>query len=84
MLLAISLMLMSIIVDYPELDGDQARLGIWIHDVPLHKTHSLRNELNGSKVDYSSVLEKYDMDVIASVLKLYLLELPGVYNPAVC
>jgi hypothetical protein len=71
--------LISITSDYPELDGDQARRGIWIHDVPLQRTHSLRNELNSSKVDYLSVLEKYDMDVIASVLKLYLLELPGMY-----
>lgn len=74
-------MLMLIILDYPELDGDQARRGIWIHDVPLQRTHSLRNEINNSKVDYRSVLEKYDMDEIASVLKLYLLELPGAYNP---
>ncbi|RJE27340.1 hypothetical protein PHISCL_00350 [Aspergillus sclerotialis] len=61
---------------YPELDGDQARRGIWVHDVPLQKTHALRHELNNSKVDYRAVLEKYDMDIIASVLKLYLLELP--------
>lgn len=43
------------------------------------ESHRLRNELNNSKVNYREVLERYDMDVIANVLKLYLLELPGMF-----
>ncbi|KAJ5092085.1 hypothetical protein NUU61_006955 [Penicillium alfredii] len=61
---------------YPELEGDEARRAIWIHDVSLASTHQLRNTLNNSKVDYREVLPKYEIPVIASVLKLYLLELP--------
>ena len=65
------------LVGYPELEGDEARRAIWLYDVPLAATHRLRNELNNSKVDYQEVLERYDVPVVASVLKLYLLELPG-------
>ncbi|PYH93480.1 RhoGAP and Fes/CIP4 domain protein [Aspergillus ellipticus CBS 707.79] len=61
---------------YPELEGDEARRTIWLYDVPLSATHHLRTVLNNSKVDYGEVLEKYEMPIIASVLKLYLLELP--------
>ncbi|GAB1211989.1 hypothetical protein ATERTT37_001115 [Aspergillus terreus] len=61
---------------YPELEGDEARRAIWLYDVPLAATHRLRNELNNSKVDYQEVLQRYEVPVVASVLKLYLLELP--------
>ncbi|PWY69546.1 hypothetical protein BO70DRAFT_147821 [Aspergillus heteromorphus CBS 117.55] len=61
---------------YPELEGDEARRTIWLYDVPLAASHHLRSVLNNSKVDYGEVLEKYEMPIIASVLKLYLLELP--------
>lgn len=65
-----------IVTGYPELEGDEARRAIWLYDVPLEATHRLRNALNNSKVDYHEVLENADIPVVASVLKLYLLELP--------
>ncbi|KAH2760287.1 hypothetical protein KXV52_004882 [Aspergillus fumigatus] len=61
---------------YPELEGDEARRAIWLYDVPLAATHHLRNALNNSKADYNEILQKYDIPIVASVLKLYLLELP--------
>lgn len=67
-------------IGYPELEGDEARRAIWIHDVSLASTHQLRNTLNNSKVDYREVLPKYEIPVIARVLKLYLLELPGSFS----
>ncbi len=64
---------------YPDLEGDEARRGIWLVDVPLAQTHALRNDINTGKRFPDEVLEKYDIPIIASVLKLYLLELPGKY-----
>ncbi|PYI10578.1 hypothetical protein BO78DRAFT_204913 [Aspergillus sclerotiicarbonarius CBS 121057] len=61
---------------YPDLEGDEARRAIWLYDVPLAATHHLRGALNNSKADYNEILEKYEIPIIASVLKLYLLELP--------
>ncbi|KAJ5331140.1 hypothetical protein N7476_000923 [Penicillium atrosanguineum] len=61
---------------YPELEGDEARRAIWLHNPPLSITHQLRNILNNSKVDYREVLPKFEIPIVASVLKLYLLELP--------
>lgn len=61
---------------YPELEGDEARRAIWLYNVPLATTHQLRNALNNSKTDYREVLEKFEIPVVASVLKLYFLELP--------
>ncbi|KAJ6120384.1 hypothetical protein N7523_004664 [Penicillium sp. IBT 18751x] len=61
---------------YPELEGDEARRAIWLHNPPLSITHQLRNTLNNSKVDYREVLPKFEIPIVASVLKLYLLELP--------
>ncbi|KAJ5247318.1 hypothetical protein N7468_002301 [Penicillium chermesinum] len=61
---------------YPELEGDEARRAIWLHNPKLAQTHELRNALNNSKVDYSEVLPQFEIPIVASVLKLYLLELP--------
>ncbi|EEH40560.1 rho-GTPase-activating protein [Paracoccidioides lutzii Pb01] len=61
---------------YPDLEGDEARRAIWLHEVPLAVTHHLRNALNNGKPFTHDVLEKYEIPVVASVLKLYLLELP--------
>jgi hypothetical protein len=68
---------------YPELEGDEARRAIWLYDVPLAAAHHLRNALNNSKADYNEILQKYDIPIVASVLKLYLLELPGPYQEMV-
>lgn len=54
-----------------------ARRGIWLHDSSLATIHQLRNALNNSKVDYREILPKFEIPIVASVLKLYLLELPG-------
>jgi hypothetical protein len=63
---------------YPELEGDEARRMIWLTDVGLDKTHKLRAILNNSKADYKEILPQFQIPVIASVLRLYLLELPGL------
>ncbi|KAL1957078.1 hypothetical protein VTO42DRAFT_6336 [Malbranchea cinnamomea] len=61
---------------YPDLEGDEARRAIWLHDVPLAVTHHLRSAINNGQAIPPEVLDKYEMPVVASVLKLYLLELP--------
>ena len=63
--------------DYPDLETDEARRNIWTVDVPLQATHHLRNAINNGQLVPKDVLEKYDMPIVASALKLYLLELPG-------
>lgn len=62
---------------YPDLEGDEARRGIWLVDVPLAATHHLRKAINTGKAIPREVLERYEIPIVASVLKLYLLELPG-------
>lgn len=64
--------------DYPDLEGDEVRRGIWLVDVPLAATHHLRNAINTGKAIPYEVLERYEIPIVASVLKLYLLELPGI------
>ncbi|KAI4230093.1 MAG: hypothetical protein L6R36_000350 [Xanthoria steineri] len=61
---------------YPDLEGDEARRGIWLVDVPLAATHHLRNTINTGKAIPREVLERYEIPIVASALKLYLLELP--------
>ncbi|PGH00525.1 hypothetical protein GX51_05740 [Blastomyces parvus] len=61
---------------YPDLEGDEARRAIWLHEVPLVVAHHLRNALNNGKPFTHEILEKYEIPVVANVLKLYLLELP--------
>jgi hypothetical protein len=62
--------------DYPDLDGDEARRAIWLVDVPLAATHHLRATINDGKPPSTETLEQYEIPIVASVLKLYLLELP--------
>ena len=64
---------------YPDLEGDEARRNIWLVDVPLAATHHLRNQVNDSNSVPRDILEKYEMPIVASLLKLYLLELPGKF-----
>lgn len=63
---------------YPDLEGDEARRGIWLVDVPLQQTHRLRDEINNGKTVDFEILKRYEIPIVASVLKLYLLELPGM------
>lgn len=67
---------------YPDLEGDEARRNIWLVEVPLAATHHLRNEINNGAAVPREVLEKYEVPIVASVLKLYLLELPGIFHLA--
>lgn len=62
---------------YPDLEGDEVRRGIWLVDVPLAATHHLRATINNGKSVPREVLERYEIPIVASALKLYLLELPG-------
>jgi len=66
-------------IDYPDLEGDEARRGIWLVDVPLAAAHHLRNTINTGKAIPREVLERYEIPIVASALKLYLLELPGTW-----
>lgn len=61
---------------YPDLEGDEARRSVWLVDVPLHQTHRVRETLNTGKPFSIDALEPYEIPIVASVLKLYLLELP--------
>lgn len=67
-----------IFLDYPDLEGDEARRNIWLVDVPLAATHHLRHAINTGKAIPREVLERYEIPIVASALKLYLLELPGM------
>ena len=65
------------LLDYPDLEGDEARRDIWLVDVPLAATHHLRHAINTGKAIPREVLERYEIPIVASALKLFLLELPG-------
>ncbi|KAI9894504.1 MAG: hypothetical protein M1814_003262 [Vezdaea aestivalis] len=67
---------------YPELEGDEARRGVWLVEVPLSATHKLRNAINTGKNIPPGVFEQFDIPVVVSVLKLYLLELPDSLVPS--
>ncbi|KAF2405357.1 RhoGAP and Fes/CIP4 domain-containing protein [Trichodelitschia bisporula] len=74
--LIVTTILMYLDNHYPDLDGDEARRAIWLVDVPLAAIHHLRNAINDGKVISHEVLDKYEIPIVASALKLYLLELP--------
>ena len=74
--LIVTSILMFLDSHYPDLEGDEARRSIWVVDVPLSATHHLRNNINTGKPVDMELLEKYEVPIVASVLKLYLLELP--------
>ncbi|KAI1284550.1 hypothetical protein F5Y07DRAFT_385297 [Xylaria sp. FL0933] len=61
---------------YPDLEGDEARRGIWLADVQLPQVHKLRAKVNNGKPFSPEVLAEFDIPVVAHLLKLYLLELP--------
>ena len=65
---------------YPDLEGDELRRSVWLVEVPLHQTHRLRDTLNTGKPFPLETLEPFEIPIIASVLKLYLLELPGKFS----
>ncbi|KAI1468466.1 uncharacterized protein F4812DRAFT_426946 [Daldinia caldariorum] len=61
---------------YPDLEGDEARRGVWLTDVSLQQVHKLRNKINNGKPFTAEDLSEFDVPVVAYLLKLYLLELP--------
>lgn len=61
---------------YPDIEGDDARRSVWLVEVPLAAAHHLRNQINTGKQIPMDLLDKYEVPIVASVLKLYLLELP--------
>jgi hypothetical protein len=63
---------------YPELEGDEARRGVWLVDVPLSQTHKLRALVNDGKNFSPDIFANFDIPTVASLLKLYFLELPGM------
>jgi hypothetical protein len=62
---------------YPDLEGDEARRGVWLVEVPLAQTHKLRAKVNNGKPPALETFADFDIPTVASLLKLYLLELPG-------
>lgn len=67
---------------YPEMSSDKVRISVWTAPVKLNLSHQLRNLLNRKQFrDDAEVLEvikssEADASTVASVLKIYLLELP--------
>ncbi|KAG5946886.1 hypothetical protein E4U59_002674 [Claviceps monticola] len=61
---------------YPDLEGDEARRGVWLVDVPLAQIHKLRAKVNDGKPLSPEVFEEFDVPTVAGLLKLYFLELP--------
>ena len=71
---------------YPKLPSDSERRKTWIYEVPLVAVHHLRETLNAVPPMQDipdDVLAKYDAPVIASAVKLWVLELDpplGMYE----
>jgi hypothetical protein len=68
---------------YPDLEGDEARRGVWLADVALPQVHKLRVKINSGNASspeaLSEILSEFDVPTVAHLLKLYLLELPGMF-----
>lgn len=62
---------------YPDLDGDEARRGVWLVEVPIAQTHRLRAKISNDGAVSQEVFSDFDIPTVASLLRLYLLELPG-------
>ena len=66
---------------YPDMESDKVRVSIWTNPVKLSLTHGLRSKLNNIQFTNESEIHKifreghYDSSTVASVLKIYLLEL---------
>ncbi|KAG6813158.1 hypothetical protein H0H92_013565 [Tricholoma furcatifolium] len=63
---------------YKRLPSDTERRKSWIYEVPLPAVHHLREALNALPIDQpipADFLAKYDAPVIASAVKLWILEL---------
>lgn len=78
----VSAILSHMDTQYPDLDNDQVRLGVWTVSVPLNNTHRLRKKLNTGRQFSKEILQNFEAPIVASVLKLYLVELPDSLVPA--
>ncbi|KAL8293658.1 hypothetical protein RQP46_000359 [Phenoliferia psychrophenolica] len=54
---------------------DAERRKAWLYETPLSAQHHLRSALNDPNTLDSALVEKFDLPVVASVTKLWLLEL---------
>ncbi|KAG2213980.1 hypothetical protein INT47_001250 [Mucor saturninus] len=54
---------------------DEEKSLVWTTSVPLDRVHAAREEINHCTVD-KTALEKYDVLLLASLIRLYLMELP--------
>ncbi|KJZ75542.1 hypothetical protein HIM_05005 [Hirsutella minnesotensis 3608] len=72
----VTTILMYLDQHYPDLEGDEARRGVWLVDVPLTQVHKLRAMVNDGKPVSEEVLGQFDIPIVANLLKQYLLELP--------
>lgn len=70
--------------EYPSLENDEERLGIWTAAVSLEDTHKLRKEINNGEPIPKDVFKKYSPQIIVSAFKLYFLELPDSLVPSKC
>ncbi|CAI4060830.1 hypothetical protein SKDZ_06G0180 [Saccharomyces kudriavzevii ZP591] len=72
---------------YPDLPNDKVRTSIWTDSVKLSLTHQLRNLLNKQQFHNEGEIfdiltkSKLEPSTIASVVKIYLLELPDPLIP---
>lgn len=69
---------------YPDLEGDEARRGVWLTEVQLPQVHKLRAKINNGKPFTAEALREFDVPTVAHLLKLYLLELPGMFSSLSC
>ncbi|KAH9040382.1 hypothetical protein EDB85DRAFT_1925857 [Lactarius pseudohatsudake] len=63
---------------YPKLPSDDERRKAWIYEVPLTAVHHLRESLNAVHPEQpipADIMTNYDTPVLASAVKLWLLEL---------
>lgn len=76
--MSVCLTLSSLTLGYRGLENDDKRKAVWLTNVPLAKIHELRAKINNGKTPDPEVLKEYDVSIVASALKLYFLELPGI------
>lgn len=67
---------------YPDLEGDEARRSVWLAEVQLPQVHKLRARVNNGKAFSPEAFSEFDVPTVAHLLRLYLLELPGMYSSA--
>lgn len=54
---------------------DEEKNLVWTTSLPLDRVHAAREEINHCRLDLET-LDKYDILLLASLIRLYLMELP--------